>query len=498
MTLYAKLKATRDTLRHRFLCHGMPPCANRQAEDPATKCMRTLTLPEEPSPNHARQQQVEDNPHVRSAIGPAPRFKPNWLQWPVERSTRNFRVYVVEPREYSPKTHTEIFNAALNSLVIPESSRVDPYFTELTIKAAEHFDLITFPEAFLLKDDLLSILAWITELERLGCVHVGLRLSNEQHLFKVGEIRDLVDSLLRIPKIDKTDLTMFSEWLAMQSDSCQFNIGCLFTIDAKQSVRICLHPKLVRSQYETSPLHENHMTEADLLTIVTLQPEDKIFLTITLQPLICSDVLFLGSDRPNSMPLHAINACADCFDKTPPDHIDIVSVTTCTPQPEKEGGIQRRWHQQFRNSFVRAASDPELTRHHFSTFVLSNFGMLPKDIPGGLSGAFTPTPLRNNNFPKYLKIWAWGRPKEEPESDNSWFQLDGDAHASEKWSSLGYIAAFDDFGRGKQIASMLGFTIHRLVRDTPRWGSESCFVDFKLKIATHDSEFGRLVFRKDV
>jgi len=37
-------------------------------------------------------------------------------------------------------------------------------------------------------------------------------------------------------------------------------------VDANQHVRVCLHPKLVRSKFEFSPLEENHMEEANLLT----------------------------------------------------------------------------------------------------------------------------------------------------------------------------------------------------------------------------------------
>ncbi len=40
-------------------------------------------------------------------------FETNWLQWSFERSSRQFRMYVVEPKAYAPKTHGEVFDAVL-------------------------------------------------------------------------------------------------------------------------------------------------------------------------------------------------------------------------------------------------------------------------------------------------------------------------------------------------------------------------------------------------
>ncbi|WP_265943131.1 hypothetical protein [Dechloromonas sp. A34] len=40
-------------------------------------------------------------------------FETNWLQWSFERSSRQFRMYVIEPKAYEPKTHGEVFDAVL-------------------------------------------------------------------------------------------------------------------------------------------------------------------------------------------------------------------------------------------------------------------------------------------------------------------------------------------------------------------------------------------------
>jgi len=45
------------------------------------------------------------------------RFKGHLFFWPLSRTVRTFRVFVVEPSEYCPKAHSKIFNAAITALV---------------------------------------------------------------------------------------------------------------------------------------------------------------------------------------------------------------------------------------------------------------------------------------------------------------------------------------------------------------------------------------------
>lgn len=431
---------------------------------------------------------------------PTVTLRPNWLTWPIERLTQTFRVYVVEPQEYNPRQHGGIFNAALTSLISPTRSRLDPFVAERTPEIIESFDLITFPEAFLPMDELLPVLQHVSALESLGCVHVGLRPSTnpDQHLFKVQELRHLVRRLNHLRRIHREDLTPFSGWLNSQSEDNRFNVGCLFTIDAQKYLRVCLHPKLVRSKYEASPLQENHMTEANLLTLVTLQPKNWALLSVTLQPLLCADALFIDTDRPQCRPLEAVTAHSACFKKPPPDHIDIVSVATCTFQPEpvaSNGVHYRQWHQQFRNSFVRAASDAALPRHHYSIFVISNFGMIEMGTraAGGLSGAFLPIPFRYDKYPPFVTVSVWGRTSSD--HDNDWSQP---AKDPPRRSSLGYIASLDPFaGSSPTLARMLGFTINRLPRATTYWSSTNGLTNFQLRTAAFDNESGKVVFVKE-
>jgi hypothetical protein len=423
----------------------------------------------------------------------SPNFLRNSLEWPIERSTRTFRAFVVEPGLYKPTTHGDIFDAALTSLISPQPNLVDQFQGRNSPVPLEQFDLLTFPEAFLPVARLLSTLELVGRSGLAGCVHVGLRpLADElRHLFSVGELWTLIEGLRNLTPRNKCDLIPFSNWLEQQREDLRFNVGCFFTVDTDGDLRVCLHPKLVRSRIESSGLVEEHMEEANLLTVITLRPVNKVFLTITVQPLLCSDALHLSTDRSGSRPLEAVHKDAECLGDAPPDHIDIVSVATCTPQIEESSSkseFYRTWHQEFRDSFVRAAKDDALARHHFSVFVLSNFRMISDDTPGGLSGAFVPVRPEDvrpeHRPPDFLNISQWGRPKAQ-NGDNRWSTPDDDAN---QWSGLGYIASLNPFSDGaRSIARIFGFTFPQLPRHMPRWQSKLGLVKCAVKITEPDS-----------
>jgi hypothetical protein len=423
-----------------------------------------------------------------------PNFLSNFLEWPIDRSTRTFRAIVVEPGLYQPTTHGDIFDAALTSLISPQPNLVDQFQSRNSPAPREQFDLLTFPEAFLPMARLLSTLELVRQSSLAGCVHVGLRpLADESnHLFSVAELWILIAGLEKLTSPQNCDLTPFSKWLDQQHEDFRFNVGCFFTVDADGDLRVCLHPKLVRSKFEFNALPEAHMEEANLLTVITLRPVNKIFLTITVQPLLCSDALNLSPDRAVSRPLEAVHKDAACLGNAPPDHIDIVSVATCSPQIEvspSKSEFYRTWHQDFRDSFLRAAKDDALARHHFAVFVLSNFRMLSEKSPGGLSGAFIPVrpeDIRPEDKPiEFLNISQWGRLKAQDGDSNRWSTPNDDAA---QWSGLGYIASLNPFSDGaKGVARMFGFTFPQLPRHMHRWQSKLGLVKYAVKITEPDS-----------
>jgi hypothetical protein len=423
-----------------------------------------------------------------------PKFLKNFLNWPINRSNRTFRVFVVEPGVYEPATHGDIFDAALSALISPQQSLVDQFQRRNSSVSPEPFDLLTFPEAFLPMGRLMQTLRLVGQSGLAGCVHVGLRPAADEanHLFSVAELWTLIDELRTVAHLNKSDLCPFSEWLKQQHADLRFNVGCLFSIDAAGDLRVCLHPKLVRSKVEFSCLVEEHMEEANLLTVVTLHPVNKVFLTITVQPLLCSDALHLSTDRSGSRPLEAVHKDAECLGDFPPDHIDVVSVATCTPQVEVSSSKSERyrtWHQEFRESFLRAAKDDSLARHHFAVFVLSNFRMLSERQVGGLSGAFIPVRpehIQQGNKPHdFLSISQWGRPDAQGGESNRWSTPDDD---TSQWSGLGYIASLNPFSDGARgVARMFGFTLPQLPRHMPRWQTKLGLVKGVVKITEPES-----------
>lgn len=358
-------------------------------------------------------------------------------------------------------------------------------------QTGEPFDLITFPEAFLPANRLVAALEAFVALPSLGCVHVGLRPSTEpNHLFTVAELQSLVETLKAVANIEVSDFNEFAAWLENQTANKRFNVGCLFTIDSNQRLRICLHPKLQRSKFEFGMLEEDVMDEARLITIVTLKPTDKRLQSLTIQPLLCSDALLLNTDIPGSRPLEAVHLEAESFSDVPPDHIDVVSVAALTPQNENKSGRYRTWKQSFRDSFERATTDPSLSRHRFAAFILSNFGQDLAQGPAGLSGAYVPLKPSREKYPEFVSIACWGWPKND--HDLKWSTPIEDCAG---WTNLGHIASLNTFSAGSDAgARMFGFTFAALPRDTSRWQPQPPIGGYKVRIGDYAVDKSSFVF----
>lgn len=420
-----------------------------------------------------------------------PPFAGAHLRWPFRRHQRPFVVRVVEPARYEPGIHGEVFNAAVTAMMTRSRRTLDTYSGGAGLTDARLFDLITFPEAFIDCATLLSALRVFKRCGPSGCVHVGLRPTADNkgsHLFTVSELNSLADALLESFPMAESDLAAFTTWLADQSPEHNFNVGCLFLNDANGATRICLHPKLVRSKYELSPSREAQMREANLLSLVTLIPERKELGTVTVQPLICSDALNLQTDAALEPPMEAVSKYAGCLGDFPPDHIDLVSVATCTPQtvrPLASGTEVRTWHERYCESFIAAARLPAYSRHHFAAIVLANF----QEIEGhaaGLSGIFLPVPTKELSFGRGTRLDVWGKPKDD--TVNRWSRAEEDLTS---WRSRGFIASIEP--ASTFAASILEFTINRLVRETSPWESGTCLVDVGVRTGARDDS-GALCF----
>ena len=412
-------------------------------------------------------------------------FIGNHLTWNVHRTDRTFRVHVVEPGVYDPVNHATIFNAALSTLIPAPSSELRPSDRSPEPLRAERFDLVTFPEAFLPADEFTAALRTLSKWPSVGCVHVGLRPSlDSNHLFTVTQLRQMLDWIRAIDNIALSDLANFDTWLQKQQSGQHFNIACLFAMDAAENLRVCLHPKLERSKFEYAALPENFLIEGSILSVVTLKPTDKRLMSISIQPLICSDTLLLHTDRPGSRPLEAVHLDANCLGTDPPDHIDVVSVVTCTPQDENSTEPRfRAWKTPFKDAFQRSHTDDAMSRHHFATFVLSNFGRDPSSAPAGLSGTFYPAQPPGGALPD-VNISCWGVP--EGDFDPRWSNPLED-HS--KWKIRGHMVAINPFGAGaSSVARMFGVTFSALPRHISPWSRQPVIGNCSIKIANYTGE----------
>jgi hypothetical protein len=408
----------------------------------------------------------------------------NLLKWPINKRSRSFRAYVVQPERYDPTSHPAIFNACMRSLLLPDSPDLP-----------DQFDLVTFPEAFLTPDVLCSAMRTVASVGGAGCVHVGLRATADRghHLFQISAVVALLEEIKTIPELELSDLEAFEGWLATQAPRDYVNLACLFTCDADRKLRVCLHPKLLRSKFERSPFRESNMVEASLHSLVTLIPRDTTFIPVTIHPLICSDGLRQQNDRRDPRPLEILTTHANRFETQIPDHIDLVSLCTCTPQQcTKLGGEVAlvQWHEEFRKSFVWAASDDLCARHQNATFLMSNFALMPDEKTGGLSGAFVPVPIQHLTHPPFVETSSYEKPADG--RDTFWTKPSEEGGARR----MAYIAAIDPRESAPGVeATMLGFTIPRMLRDSPRWTPAADLTTFDLYRVEVDTESGNLTLK---
>lgn len=407
-------------------------------------------------------------------------FETNWLQWSFERTNRQFRIYVVEPKAYAPNTHGEIFDAVLRDFFDTASGQAVASDVSATIRKPVEADLIVFPEAFLAAEDLVRAMTGFVRLGFQCCMHVGLRpnLEDINHLFSRQNIESLLNGIKGVPGIHADDLSGFELWLEKQKPGSNFNLACMFLVESNARVRVCLHPKAVRAGVEYSALADTHMTEANLLSLVTLVPPNSRFMAVTIQPLICADALSLPTDSMIPNPIKAFaDSSAAHFPRLPADHVDIVSLSLCTPVGEivHEKGKRRRWKPEFESAFLDAGKRDDSFRHHFASFVMANFDEIGTQ-KGGLSGACIPVYFPAGPYPEGVAMWSYGN--HEPGSADGWKYVAGfgientdNAAASKAGKNRPNLVCLDAVsGVAPYLARALGFTLPRLVRDNPVGG----------------------------
>lgn len=392
------------------------------------------------------------------------------LKWPFGRKGRAFRVRVVEPREYDPETHGSVFEAVVADLVQPAEPKLDT-FSGLRLQESLDFDLVTFPEAFVTSRNFIETLRAVERLEPTGCFHVGLRPSTDKnHLFSRAQVETLVSKLLDDFPRASEDLETFKVWFDGTKANDMTNLACLFMVDTNGELRISLQPKMVRSRFERNALPEEHLAESTLLTVITLVPTEKQFTSINLQPMVCSDATNLETNRAAGGPLRVLNQGANLLDGEIPDHIDVVSVVTCTPQRNislRDESKFRYWHERFRGTFVAAQEDYK--RHHYAVFVLSNFQALEDRVLGGVSGVFIPVTPKREDDAGIFAISCYGRPDGNSDSDPCYAWSNPDHDALNNWKNIGFTASLKPWDARDERVRIFQGDIDRLPREHSLW-----------------------------
>jgi hypothetical protein len=154
---------------------------------------------------------------TKSAIDLEHRYIGCVLRWPVERSRRSLRVYVVEPIEPKLEICDPLFAGILQRFIAPPFAAIGgPARGDIDLP--EPFDLLTFPEASVSPDTLLAAMRGFRRIDSIGCVHVGLHSARDEasHLFPVDEIEDLLAAIRSISTVERDDLQAFEAWLQQQ------------------------------------------------------------------------------------------------------------------------------------------------------------------------------------------------------------------------------------------------------------------------------------------
>lgn len=417
--------------------------------------------------------------HAPEGVNSEMTYETNWLKWSFERVSREFRVYVVEPKAYEPKAHGEVFDAVLRDFFHTASGGALAGDVSDVIAEPVEADLIVFPEAFLAAKELVKTMEVFMSRAFQCCVHIGLRphSENTNHLFSHQDIETLLKRLKAIKGINTDDLNGFEEWFKKQKSASNFNLGCMFLVEPNGSLRVCLHPKSVRAIAEYRALSDAHMTEANLLSLVTLVPSNSRFMSVTIQPLICADALSLPTDLMIPNPIKAFSdSSAANFPRLPADHIDIVSLSLCTASKVTDAKVdRRRWKPEFEVAFQEAGKRDECFRHHFASFVMANFNEINTQ-KGGLSGACMPVAFSSDSYPEGVSMWSYGQ--HECDSADEWKCVAGfgiepaDRGAIPKGKSnrLNLVCLDSVSETVPHVARALGFTLPRLVRDNPVGG----------------------------
>lgn len=401
----------------------------------------------------------------------------------MQRESRSLRLFTIESHFYSPPQHAAILFGAVTRL---KASEGEAYGAATGQLPAAPFDLAVFPEVFLPAAGLLTLVRSLLNAGPTGCIHTGLRPdTGQQFLFTRDQALTLIDGLITAGAAP-ADLATFATWLRAQSGSSHFNLGAVAAVDAGGQVRVALHPKVLRSKFELSPFAESNMTEAKFLTLIKLVPTEPTLLPVVLQPLLCSDALIHDTDFPAARPLDAISRYGNSFATPIPDHVDLISLGTCSPHPNSVR--TPLWHLDFREGFLRMSKDDANLRHRHAVLVMANFVEIPENTrTGGLSGAFLPIPLQLSKQPDYVVAAKYATA--ESAADPAWHY--NDPSFSKQFAHM--ICLRPPEAKKGAMATMLGFDLHRMLKETNQYHAARGLLNYE-RLIGHVQADGTILF----
>lgn len=379
-------------------------------------------------------------------------FQVNVLRWRLQRDSRSLRVYTVEPQSYDPPNHANIAFGVINYM---QGSTAEASGDIATISTERYFDLVVFPEVFLPSEALLTVVETLGAAGPSGCIHTGIRPgTGEDFLFTPKQALELCDEL-KIREAAVEDLEIFERYVNKLKPDDYLNIGAVVAVDSANRIRVGLHLKLVSSKYEHSPFSHRNVKEATLLTLIRIISTGDRILPFTIQPLLCSDALQHDTDL-GIRPIEALTAYGNQFVPEIPDHIDLISLATCTPHRSADSHL---WHKEFRDGFMRMSTDEHSLRHRSAIVAVSNFRQIPNsERIGGLSGAFLPVPLIDEKHPPFTVTPRYG--KSDFVTDEAWME---ELACKDSQAHMVCLRPKSD----KNIAArVLGFTLHRTLRES--------------------------------
>lgn len=329
------------------------------------------------------------------------KYNLNNYKWKLKNSDNPFRAYIVQPysAEISNEEAEKLFFETINFLergnfksVIYDSNINPIESTYTTNKIPEKYKLLTFPEGFLPYSILINFLK--SDIPDIGCIHTGLRTErNKDFLFYQNDVSSLIKELENL--VFKKDIDKFKNWYIQNCKDEQPISLAIFLLkenkkgkSQKENLRICLHPKIVRSKYENSYISEEHLKECGLLSLIYLEQKNNIKSNIITQPLICSDLISKPKDLGLLKPVEAEELSNHLF--------DIVSTVNCSPTMKKNildpsNNDIFTWKLDFKNIFSDASKGEFNNRFQNTCFILTNYFKFPNistSNQGGLSGFF--------------------------------------------------------------------------------------------------------------